>query len=156
MSYISSVVVNVIKGISEPMRVSYGDTHYDGQFTLGCVCNGQFYGGGFHPIPEADPCDGLLDFIMIKKISRLTLVGLIGKYSSGRHSELPSKFVSYYRGERIIMESDCEMLINMDGEMIFGKRAEFNVAKSAVNCIFPKNLAFFTTKQEHQRDKQSN
>lgn len=148
MSYITSVVVNVIKGITDPLRVSYGNTVYEGDVTLACVCNGQFYGGGFRPIPEADICDGKLDFLMIKKISRATLIGMIGKYSKGQWRTLPAKHISYYRGESVTIESKTKVIINMDGEQFMGKKAEFKLAPKAVRCIFPKNLDFFADKAE--------
>ena len=53
-----------------------------------CIANGRWYGGGFNPLPEAEPDDGLLDVLMVKAVSRLTVAQVIGKYKAGRHAEL--------------------------------------------------------------------
>ena len=79
-AYAASTVVNVIKGISEHYVVEVNGETLDDEFTFICVCNGRFYGGGFNPVPEADPGDGLLDVLLVKKVTRLQVPGIIGKY----------------------------------------------------------------------------
>ena len=59
-AYVLSTVINVIKGISEHSVVEIDGETIDGDHTFVCVCNGRFYGGGFNPVPDADPADGKL------------------------------------------------------------------------------------------------
>ena len=61
----------------------------DEQMTLACVCNGSWYGGSFHPVPEADSSDGLLDVLLVKKVSRLTVARVISAYQKGRYADYP-------------------------------------------------------------------
>ena len=58
-AYAVSTLVNVIRGIAEHYTVEVDGQTVDKEMTLICVCNGQYYGGGFHPVPETDPADGL-------------------------------------------------------------------------------------------------
>lgn len=56
-----------------------------GQFTLALAANCRYYGGGFHAAPLADPADGLMDFLAVKAVSRLTFLQLVGDYKKGTH-----------------------------------------------------------------------
>ena len=77
-AYVASTVVNVVRGIAEHYVVEICGETIDAQQTMICVCNGRFYGGGFNPVPEADPTDGLLDVLLVKKVSRLQVSSIIG------------------------------------------------------------------------------
>ena len=88
-AYAASTVINVIRGIAEHYVVEVNGETVDGEKTFICVCNGRYYGGGFNPIPEADPADGMLDVLLVDKVSRAQVPFIIGKYKDGRYKELP-------------------------------------------------------------------
>ena len=94
-AYAASTVVNVVKGIAEHYVVEVNGKRFDEEFTFICVCNGRWYGGGFNPVPEADPADGKLDVLLVKKVSRGQVPSLIGKYKDGRYTQLPSHLVTH-------------------------------------------------------------
>ena len=147
MAYITSAAVNLVKGVREPLRVVCAGKLYHGDMSLICACNGSYYGGGFHPVPEARPDDGTLDFLIVKGVSRLSFVKLIGAYSKGRYADMPT-VITHVRGERIEIESDAELPVNVDGELIFGKKVVMQLLPGAVNFLVPKNMAFFRAQPE--------
>ena len=57
----------------------------DGIALLCTLGNGQFVGGSFHCAPRADLHDGLVEVCLVKPISRLKFVSLIGAYVKGTH-----------------------------------------------------------------------
>ena len=61
-AYLVSALINTIKGIWQPYTASFEDETVQKDFTLICACNGRFYGGGFNPVPEADPRTGFWTF----------------------------------------------------------------------------------------------
>ena len=111
-AYAASTVVNVIRGISEHYVVEINGEVIDGEHTFVCVCNGRFYGGGFNPVPEADPADGLLDVLLVKKVSRLQVPMVIGKYKDGRYAELP-QLVRHFRTKalKLICLYSCRLIV---------------------------------------------
>mgnify|MGYP001160570047 FL=1 len=137
-AYIFSTLVNFIKGIASPLRVKLGDTVFEGEFCLICACNGRYYGGGFNPVPDAQPDDGQLDFLIVRKVPRITFARLIGKYKNGRYKELPADIVTYHRGPSLLVESREKMVINIDGELMEDTVADFKVAPSALRFFFPR------------------
>ena len=87
-AYLASTLVNLIKGISQHFVITLDDgTRLDDKFTLICACNGRWYGGGFNPVPEAEPDDGLLDVLVVEKVSLLQVASVIGHYQKGRYAD---------------------------------------------------------------------
>ena len=140
--YITSTAVNFFKGITDSLRVVCNGKLYYGDMTLICACNGRFYGGGFNPVPDARPDDGLIDFLIVKGISRLTFAKLIGKYAKGRYSELP-KYISHIRSAAMDIECERELVVNVDGEIIRAKKISLKMIPGGVNFIYPAGMQFF-------------
>jgi len=140
-AYAASTVINVVKGIAEHYIVELNGKRIDGEQTMICVCNGRFYGGGFNPVPEADPADGLLDVLVVKKVSRLQVPGVIGKYKNGRYAELP-ELVRHFKTKQVKIICDKETPINLDGELRMEKEVTFSVANEKIRFFYPKGLTW--------------
>ena len=140
-AYAASTVVNVIRGIAEHYVVEIDGQTLDGERTLICACNGRFYGGGFNPVPEADPTDGMMDVLVIEKVSRLKVASVIGKYKSGRYREL-SDLVRHFRTDRVRIICDKPTSINLDGELRTAQIVDISVAKEKLRFFYPKQLTW--------------
>ena len=140
-AYAASTVVNVIKGIAEHYVIEVNGERLDGEKTMICACNGRFYGGGFNPVPDADPCDGLMDVLVVEKVSRLQVAQVIGKYKNGLYRQLP-KLIRHFRTDRLKIFCDKETPINLDGELRTGKEIEFVIAPEKLRFFYPKGLTF--------------
>ncbi len=140
-AYAASTVVNVVRGVAEHYVVEVNGETIDDAFTFVCVCNGRYYGGGFNPIPEADPADGMLDVLLVKKISRGRIPLVIGKYKDGRYREL-SDVARYIKTDRIRITCDAPTPINMDGELRTAREVEMAVAKEKLRFFYPKGLSW--------------
>ena len=140
-AYAASTVVNVIRGIAEHYVVEIGGERIDDKQTLICACNGRYYGGGFNPVPEADPADGLLDVLVIKKVSRLLVAKVIGKFKNGRYKELP-QLVRHYRTDQVRILCDKPTAVNLDGELRTAQQVDISVAQEKVRFFYPKELTW--------------
>ena len=138
-AYAASTVINVVRGISEHYVVEVDGETIDDEQTFVCVCNGRYYGGGFNPVPEADPSDGKLDILMVKKISRAQIPGIIGKYKDGRYKEL-AHVARYIKTDAIKIICDQPTPINLDGEICMAQTVEMKVAKEKIRFFYPKGL----------------
>ena len=139
-AYAVSTLVNVIRGISEHYVVEVNGETIDEELTMICVCSGRFYGGGFNPVPDADPTDGLLDVLVVSKVSRLQVAQVVGKYKNGRYKELPD-LIRYFRTDRVVIHCDKTTPVNLDGELRKGKDIEMSVAKEKVRFFYPRELS---------------
>ena len=140
-AYAASTVINVIRGIAEHYVVEINGEVIDGDQTFVCICNGRYYGGGFNPIPESDPADGMLDVLVVKKVSRLEVPLIIGKYKDGRYKELP-KIARHFRTDKVRIICDKESAINLDGEIRFAKEVEFRISDKKLRFFYPKELSW--------------
>ena len=138
-AYAVSTVVNVIRGIGEHYVIEIEGERIDGRHTMICVCNGSYYGGGFHPVPTADPCDGLLDVLLVKEVSRLDVPKVIGKYKAGRYAELP-KLVRHIRTKELKITCDGPTSINLDGELRIATEIHMRIADQKLRFFYPKQL----------------
>ena len=145
-AYALSTLINLFRGISEHYVVEIDGERIDGQQTFVCVCNGRFYGGGFNPVPEADPADGKLDVLLVKKVSLLQVPGIIGTYKNGRWRELP-EIIRHFRTDRVRILCDGPTPVNLDGELRVAQAVTMEVAREKVNFFYPKNLVW-TAKSE--------
>ena len=140
-AYIASTLVNVFRGISEHYVVEIDGEVIDGDQTFVCVCNGRFYGGGFNPIPEADPSDGKLDVLLVKKVRLLQIPAIIGKYKDGRYREL-TRFARYFKTDRVKIQCDKPTAINLDGELRTAEVVEMRVAEEKIRFFYPRGLTW--------------
>ena len=151
-AYAASTVVNVIKGIAEHYVVEINGERIDGEQTFICVCNGRFYGGGFNPVPEADPTDGKLDVLLVKKVSRAQVPLIIGKYKDGRYKEL-AHVARYIQTDAVKILCDKPTAINLDGELRTAQTVEMSIAKEKLRFFYPKGLTWQNAKCEMQNAK---
>ena len=140
-AYVASTVVNVMKGIAEHYVVEIDGERIDGEHTFVCVCNDRFYGGGFNPVPEADPTDGMLDVLLVKKVTRMQVPAIIGKYKNGRYREL-SHVARYIRTDKVKILCDKPTAINLDGELRTAQEIEMKVAMEKIRFFYPKGLTW--------------
>jgi len=140
--YVVSVLVHIFKGLTRKMKIKCGDYNVDADMTLVAACNGRYYGGGFNPSIVARPDDGILDIYIIKKISLLTLVNLIGKYANGKADEL-TEYITHLRSDNISIEFEEDEVVNFDGEVMYTRKADLKLVPKALKLIVPKGITFF-------------
>ena len=140
-AYVASTVINLFKGISEHYIIEVNGEQIDGKKTMICACNGRFYGGGFNPVPEADPTDGKLEVLVVEAVWLLQVPAVIGKYKNGRYKELP-KLVKHYCTDRLKIRFDKPTCINLDGEQLVAEEMDISIAKEKVRFFYPKGLTW--------------
>ncbi len=145
-AYAASALINVIKGISEHYVVEVNGERIDGKQTLICACNGRFYGGGFNPVPEADPTDGKLEVLLIREVSRLQVAKVIGKYKDGKYAQLPN-LVRHFSTDHVKIICDKPTPVNLDGELRMAEVVDIRIADEKVRFFYPKGLTWQTEKQ---------
>ncbi len=140
-AYILSTGVNILKGIGRHYVVDIDGRKFDGDYTMICVANGRWYGGGFNPVPVAEVDDGMLDILLVDKVSRFTVASIVSRFKAGRFAEFPD-IIHYYKGKKITVQCDAASEINLDGELLMGKTVEFEVVPQSIRFFYPKGLTY--------------
>ncbi len=118
-----------------------GEPFYEGDILLCTFANAQYVGGSFRCAPRAELDDGLIEVCLVKPISRLSFVKLIGSYTAGTHLEDPrmKEIVRYTRAKKLIVESTKGLLpVSLDGEVIEHKQFTVEIVPGGVNFALPK------------------
>ena len=137
-AYVLSLLENIFwKGINRPLTVRMGDIHWREEPTaLLCVCNGRHYGGGFMPVGEAMPDDGVLDMLLVKQVGLLTFLRLVGRYARGEYRRYPELIVAYH-GQSVSFSSREELTVVVDGEVMRDRAFTVRLSEKKVNFFYP-------------------
>ena len=138
--------VGIVDALMKSMRTGCaitvdGEPFYDGDILLCTFANAQYVGGSFRCAPRAKVDDGLIEVCLVKPISRLSFVKLIGTYTAGTHLEDPrmKDIVRYTRAKKLTVEGSKGLLpVSLDGEVIERKRFTVEVVPGGVNFALPK------------------
>jgi YegS/Rv2252/BmrU family lipid kinase len=100
------------------------------------AANSGYYGGGLHVAPEARLDDGLLDVVLVAKLSRLRFAwAAVRDLPRGTHLRLPQ--VSVYRGRDVRIEADRALPAFGDGEPLTPVPVRLRVRPAALRVITP-------------------
>ena len=98
------------------------------------MSNGKYGGGSMMIAPEADPCDGLFDVMIIGDISKPNLLMSLPRIYRGTHLTHPQ--VTLKRAKNVeIRITDGKMAIQADGELVGQAPARFTVLPLALNIL---------------------
>lgn len=138
-SYIVSLAINfLVRGLDHRWTVTIDGKSISGSFVLAAVCNGRHYGGGFMPVPQAKMDDGVLNVLLMEKISRGTFLRFVGNYKSGEHEKF-QRYAQVATAKEVIIESRGgeDIITCLDGEIVRSKRAVIRLSDKKVNVFGP-------------------
>jgi YegS/Rv2252/BmrU family lipid kinase len=130
-------VVRCLSTLKNPvLQVSVeGKLVHEEPTLLVAITNGKYFGGSMKIAPNAQIDDGLLDIIVISRMSRLTLLRKIKSIYSGQHLDEPE--VTAFRGKSVhISAVDAEVLLEMDGEQPGKLSADYQVSKKTIPFVY--------------------
>lgn len=122
---LSSKIEYEVETVSGEIKKGSGD------YIFGNIANGKYYGGGFNPAPLADVSDGVLNFMLVDKMSAVELVPLISKYKKGEHISL-KKVHMFEVTKGVIKSLEGETTGSFDGDIVPFDKVEFCVLKNAL------------------------
>jgi diacylglycerol kinase family enzyme len=99
------------------------------------VGNGRFYGGGMVVAPHSGIDDRSLDVYAIEMGRHRDLIGVARYLKSGDF--IRSESVSHYQTERVRLETDPELPVNIDGEVVTRTPQDFSVVHNALRVLVP-------------------
>ena len=103
------------------------------------VGNGRFYGGGMVVAPGSGIDDKSLDVYAIRLGRHRDLLGAARYLKSGDF--IRNESVSQYRTARVRLETDPQLSVNIDGELVARTPQDFSVAANALKVLVPQDSA---------------
>ncbi len=82
---------------------------------IAAIANGHAYGGGIAICPIAQPADGALNFVAVKEMKRIGIIGAFLKLKAGKILKLKQTVTTPMQNIKIT--SDKKLTVNVDGEL---------------------------------------
>lgn len=144
MAYNLAVVDTICHPIGNKMQIEITGADgnvikREGKFLMAVAANGRCYGGGYCGAPRASVNDGLLDFVLVKKISRFQISKVLSKYKAGLHDGVDC--IEHISGTSIKVATEKEVICNVDGECFKADRISFWVVPGAFRLVLPTSVA---------------
>ncbi|GAB5519271.1 MAG: diacylglycerol kinase [Rhodothermales bacterium] len=134
-AYLLAVFETMARLRTYPVSLTLDGTTHHHEAVLLAVANTRYTGTDFLIAPDARFDDGLLDVILLNRVSRTRLLRLFPTIFSGRHIEAPE--VVTYRARTIHIDSPEPLLLSPDGEVGNTTPATFTCTSSAVEVFAP-------------------
>lgn len=141
-SYVFSLGVNfLLRDLYTHWTIHIDDLVMEKDVTLIAVCNGRYYGGGFLPVPEARMDDGILNTLVVDKVSRPTFLKFVGRYSKGEYRSA-GKIARCYTGKTIRITSEkTDIVTSLDGECVTNKDVTIRLADRKIHFFGPEGCS---------------
>ena len=142
-AYLLSLAEQILlRGICRPMTVSMGGRRWENEPTaILCICNGRHYGGGFMPVGEAMPDDGMLDVLRVGQVSRFTFLRLAGRYAKGLYWKYP-RLIDSYHGQEVTFSAREPITAVVDGEVMTDTAFTVRLSEKKVNFFYPTGASY--------------
>ena len=137
-SYIVSLAVNFLfKGIGTHWTVTLDGVSVEKDYAVVAVCNGRYYGGGFMPVAEARMDDGVLNTLVVKKVSRGAFIKFVGPYSKGQYYKFPHVARCVAPKVVRIRSEKPDIVTCLDGECITSDDVTIRLSDKRLNFFGP-------------------
>jgi diacylglycerol kinase (ATP) len=104
---------------------------YERRAMLIAIANGPNYGGGMQIVPSADHADGLLDVLILKRVSTLELLKVFPKVYKGSHINHPA--IELMQGRSIHVQAQAKAYA--DGEFVGELPIDIKVIPHAIRVL---------------------
>ena len=131
--YNLSSIVEVLRHKKRFARVTIDGSSIGADFAFIIGCNTIHTGKGMKMAPLARLNDGLIDLIIVRKVSRLKLLKLFPKVFSGKHIGDPGVDYRQVKQFSIIPEEDNQL--NLDGEVLGSTPVEVQVLPNEIELL---------------------
>jgi YegS/Rv2252/BmrU family lipid kinase len=136
LTFMVASALSLLSWHNQRLRIEADGDSWEVTAQQAVVANCRYYGGGMCIAPDAEPDDGLLDLVVVGDLHRLGNVRLIGPLRAGTHLTrgLP---ITHRRVRRVVVESDAEVRVDVDGELPGRLPATFEVLPSSLELVVP-------------------
>ncbi len=139
-AYLASVAVHFFKKLAERFTVSYNGQTTIGEYTLICVCNGRYYGGGFMPVADARMDDGMLETLVVRRVSHGAFLRLLPAYAAGDAWKYPD-IVHRVRAPEVRIQARQPFPVVLDGEVLMTAGVRIGLSPHKLRFFAPEGAS---------------
>jgi YegS/Rv2252/BmrU family lipid kinase len=123
------------------VKIKIDDKKWDGKTMMICLNNGPREGGGFITGPKAIMDDGIFDYQILDKVSRLMMFRMIPEFMRGTQERFP--IVNPGKFKTMEIESQQPLVLHADGEVYSGfahdtRKLSVKILPKEIKVMVPK------------------
>ncbi len=116
VTYALATLRTLVRFRAPAALVEWEGGRFEGEVMFVTVCNGPRFGGGMRIAPDAEMDDGLLDLVLVRKVSKPELLRVFPRVFRGTHVDHPA--VSIHRTPWARLRLPAEAQLACDGEVL--------------------------------------
>lgn len=138
-AYQMSIAYSFFTSIAHKMKIKVdGIEEKEDCFTIVVCANAKYYGGNYLAAPCADLQDGYMDVILIPKISRFKILGVLGAYEKGEHLNDKYKDIVHYRkAKKLEIVANDPINLCIEGEGVTIQNPTIEVCDKKIKMLVP-------------------
>lgn len=146
-AYIGGLLLTLIRKPCVQMAVTVdAQPRKSRTYLLNTYANGGFCGGGFHSNPRSSLCDGKIDALFVKDISRMKFVSLVGDYQKGTHLKPSLEHILWNeKADTVDLIFEKETPVSVDGEIVYTRELHLSVLEGALPFLVPAGVSLVST-----------
>lgn len=134
-TFLKATVESILSHRPQRVEVQIDDQPwYAGSAYLVAVANGSTFGHGMRIAPHARTDDGMFDVILVKGVSRPTILSALYRVYNATHLTHPA--VMHTRARRVqVMGADGMLGLDLDGEHASGRDLRFSIQPGLLDVL---------------------
>jgi len=137
-AYTLATLLKLVNLKSQPTKIEVDGKLLERDAVFVMVANSTFTGTSFFIAPKAKLDDGLLDIVLLNKISRLRLLKLFTSIYDGSHINYPE--VEYIQAKKIKIIEDTPSKLIPDGEILGSTPVELESLPAKIQFLWDPKL----------------
>lgn len=139
LAYLVATIQSIILDFTPiTMQIETDNEKWEQKVSYLEICNGQRIGGGYLAAPEARIDDGVLDYVMIKNVSRPMMFRILPEVMKGTHVRF--KQIIMGTCKKFVIKADRPLYIHTDGEIFSGpgtdlRQVSFEILPNALKVV---------------------
>jgi YegS/Rv2252/BmrU family lipid kinase len=133
-SFLQATVQSILEYTPEPIQVQLdGQDWYEGKAFMVAVANGGTFGHGMRIAPHAATADGLFEVVLVKGVSRPTILSALYRVYTATHLTHPA--VQYARAKQVTIVTPKPLHLDLDGESAVGQQLRFTLRSGLLDML---------------------
>lgn len=139
LSYFASLITTLFTMKFRTFDITVDEkTKINQECLLLTAANGRYFGGGLPVSVESALDDGIIDLVLIKRMPRIKVPGMLVKFLKGRIGEV-TKYVDIYHCKQLECSVMPKVDIQLDGELFDIPHFVCRLKEKALDIFVPSN-----------------
>ncbi|HKM21562.1 MAG TPA: diacylglycerol kinase family protein [Lachnospiraceae bacterium] len=144
VTYIIAFFATFFSNQSIAYQVDIDGEDLSGEYGMVYIGNGIVMGGFYCPFKDALPNDGMMEVLLLKKISKLKFIHFMRLFQHGEIEKFDDSVV-IRKAKKITMKrkDEKDIVLNCDGDLICQNKVQCELVERGMNFVVPRGAELY-------------